>query len=130
MEPNATTVVIGVGDFLYGSSGKCLILAAAAGATGDDGFVGVAMSTNLSGYTTKVTIARRARVRVYQTGFAGNNGAGVLYSSGANGTDWVFADGSGANLIGWLSKTFTTADTYIEFDIDTIALGKFFAATA
>lgn len=135
MVPNSSSVVIGVGDLLCASSGKAVLIA---NDTDDATFAGVAMTTNLSGYTTEVTVSRKCRIRCYQAGIALNAGGPIAYVSGGNGTDYLFeaavdSDAGGADTvdtIGWASDTFTTSSTYIEFDVDTIALGKLFAATA
>jgi hypothetical protein len=85
----------------------------------DATFMGVCLSVSEVDDVTPVTVSSRCVIRTKQASAAASFGKTVLYVSGANGTDYVFIEGT-ADTVGWMLTDSTAVVTAIDVLVDTL----------
>jgi hypothetical protein len=109
--PIASATLVAPGDLINLASDLAVVVDAAADS---DTFIGPSLHASLNGETFPIVVATRCTCRVtLASATALDIGDGLIYSAGANGTDWTFAAdaGSGVDIIFWSMQQLDTAGT-------------------
>lgn len=109
--PIASATAVGVGDLIKPVSGLAVVFAAVADS---DTFLGLSLHASENGDTQPITVAIRGKASLTLASAATLNiGDGLIYSAGANDTNWTFAAdlGSGVDIITWAAQQQDTSGT-------------------